>query len=153
MSMKRSGMFAWRSLVFVASLISLMSCRRAPAEHIVQVIGRDFAFDAPDTLDAGPTRFHFSRAGTAEHEVAISRVKRGITVAQVLAAEVRGDDPTDLVDDGVGLLFAAVGEHVESDLLVDLEAGRQYVLSCTRETAGKSHAMLGMVKGITVRGR
>ena len=140
-------------LSHLALIIGLAGCAAAPAERVVEVTGTDFAFVAPDTLSPGATRFRFRRTGTVAHEVAIARVKRGVPLAQVLSAEARGDDTQALYDEGAGLLYAAITEQAEAELLVDLEPGRQYVLACTLDENGKPHAMLGMVKAITVRER
>lgn len=140
-------------LSYLALIIGLAGCAAAAAERVVEVTGSDFAFVAPDTLSPGTTRFHFRRTGTVAHEVAIARVKLGVPIAQVLSAEARGDDTEALYDQGSGLLYAAVTEQAEAELLVDLEPGRQYVLACTLDENGKPHTMLGMVKAITVRER
>ena len=133
--------------------VSISSCASPRGDAIVDVVGSDFAFVAPESVAPGPTRFRFKRLGTVAHEVAIGRVKQGVSLSRVLAAEVSGSPADSLYDDGNGLLFADVNEHAETELLLDLAPGRQYVLICTLETNGKPHAMLGMVKGLTVRVR
>lgn len=148
-------MMTHRSVVAMVALVPLClsSCANPRGEAIIDVAGSDFAFVAPDTVAPGPTRFRFQRTGTVGHEVAIGRVKQGVSLAQVLAAEVSGSPVDSLYDDGDGLLFADVSEHTETELLLDLAPGRQYVLMCTLEKDGKPHTMLGMVKGLTVRAR
>ena len=140
-------------LYAIASLLAVVACAQVREVPVVEVTGSDFAFIAPDTLDPGPTRFRFVRTGTVEHEMAIARVKQGITLAQALTTEMSGGDVETVYDVGDGLLFAAVGETVEAELLIDLQPGRHYVLNCTRVTNGKPHTMLGMAKGVTVRVR
>lgn len=119
----------------------------------VTVVGRDFAFEAPDSLPPGPTRFAFRSVGTVPHEMAIARVKRGVSLDSVLRLELAGADITGLYDPGEGLLYTALGETVDAELLVTLEPGRDYVLNCTLEEKGKPHAMLGMVRGLRVPSR
>jgi hypothetical protein len=78
-------------------------------------------------------------------------VKRGVPLDSVLRLEVAGGNIDGLYDPGEGLLYTAVGETVDAQLLVTLEAGRDYVLICTLEKDGKPHSMLGMVRGLRVR--
>ncbi|MBY0489359.1 MAG: hypothetical protein K2R93_05915 [Gemmatimonadaceae bacterium] len=138
-----------------AAVVVWSACTVAPAEHpvavpVVQIVGHDFAFEAPDSLPPGPTRFAFRSDGTVPHEVAIARVKRGVSLDSVLRVEIAGGDIDGLYDPGEGLLYTAVGETVTAELQVTLEAGRDYVLACTLEKDCKAHSMLGMVRGVRV---
>lgn len=119
---------------------------------VVQIVAHDFAFEAPDSLPPGPTRFHFRSDGSVAHEVGFARVKRGVSLDSALRIELAGGDPAGLYDAGEGLLYTNPGETNDSELLVTLEPGRDYVLLCTLETNGAVHSMKGMVKGVRVRG-
>lgn len=145
-----------RAVRAVALLAAVSACAVAPAEkhapeRVVQVVGHDFALEAPDSLPAGRTRFAFRSDGTVPHEVSIARVKRGVSLDSVLRLELAGGNIDGLYDPGEGLLYTAVGETVDAQLLVTLEAGRDYVLICTLEKDGKPHSMLGMLRGLRVR--
>lgn len=142
-----------RTGVFAGAIL-LASCKTAapPAElPLVNVVGRNFALEAPDSLPAGPTRFHFRNDGTVAHEVAIGRVKKGVSLDSLLRLELAGKDIEGLYDPGEGLLFANNGETIDSELVVTLEKGRDYVLICTLDEKGKAHSMLGMVRGLRVK--
>lgn len=148
-----------RSLVIVCSAAMAIACASSPAEQIgeqmaeppvVQVVGHDFALDAPDSLPPGLTRFTFRSDGTVPHEVSIARVKQGVSLDSLLRLELNGADITGLYDPGEGLLYTDVGETVDAALLVTLERGRDYVLICTLDEKGKPHSMLGMVRGLRV---
>ena len=135
-------------------LAAIGGCPGARALPVIAVTGVDFAFIAPDSATAGPTRFRFTHRGTVPHELAIARVTLGVRVERVLDTELKGGDVEGLYDPGEGLLYADVGEHVDAELLVDLQPGRTYVLNCTLDgPGGKSHAMLGMVRPLHVRAR
>ena len=150
----RRGAFRMLAVLFALTAQSaIASCSAADAVPIIEVAGSDYALIAPDTLPSGPTRFRFHSTGTVAHELAMARVKAGVSLAQVLATELRGGEVEALYDPGDGLLYASPGDRVEAELLLDLEPGRSYVLVCTLETDGKSHATLGMVRGLTVRAR
>ena len=142
-----------RTAVWMLALTT--ACAVAPAEKgveapVVQIVGHDFALESPDSLPAGPTRFAFRSDGTVPHEVAIGRVKRGVSLDSVLRVELAGAEVAGLYDPGEGLLYTAVGETVEAELQVTLEAGRDYVLICTLEKDGKPHSTMGMVRGLRV---
>lgn len=137
----------------VVAVTTLACATSRPVEPpVVQIVAHDYAFDAPDSLPPGPTRFHFRSDGTVAHEVGVARVKQGVTLDSALRVELAGGDPEGLYDAGEGLLFTNPGETNDSELLVTLESGRDYVLLCTLETNGAVHSMKGMVKGVRVRG-
>lgn len=142
--------------VCTALLIACAACAAPsppPAQQlpVVEVIGRDFALEAPDSLPPGQTRFRFRREGTVAHEVAIARVRAGVSLDSLLRVELAGGNIDGLYDPGEGLLYADPGEVVEAELLITLEAGRDYVLICTLDKDGKPHSTLGMVRGLRVR--
>ncbi len=127
------------------------ACSRAPAVREVRVAGTEYAFVSPDSLPPGPTRFLFTNAGRLAHEVAIGRVKVGVSLDSVLRTELRGGDALPLYDIGDGLLYAESGDVVEIGLHVELLPGRDYVLICTLPDSAKNpHSMRGMVRGLRV---
>jgi len=52
-----------------------------PATHVAIVHGKDFAFDAPDSITAGWTTFRFVNDGPGLHHLQIIRLDSGKTVA------------------------------------------------------------------------
>ncbi len=131
---------------------ALAACAGAPASRDVEVTGTEYALVSPDSLPAGPARFHFRNTGRVAHEVAIARVKLGVPLDSVLRMELRGDDVEKLYDPGDGLLYADAGEVVEAALAVDLLPGRDYALICTLPDSAKTpHSMRGMVRGLRVK--
>lgn len=138
----------WRASLALAA----GACAPPPVASppVVDVIGRDFALQAPDSVPAGPTRFRFRREGTVAHEVAIARVRAGVNLDTLLAIELKGGNIDGLYDAGEGLLYADPGEQVDAELLVTLEAGRDYVLICTLNKDGRPHSVLGMVRPLKV---
>jgi hypothetical protein len=142
----------------LGAVAGVTACTSTRAESVseppvVTVVGRDFSFEAPDSLPPGATRFRFRREGTVAHEVSIARVTQGVSLDSVMRLELAGADITGLYDPGEGLLYAARGESVDAELLVTLERGRDYVLLCTLEEKDKTHSLLGMVHGLRVIGR
>ena len=56
----------------------------------VQVVARDYAFEAPDTLPAGEVSFELENRGPHDHELIIGRLRPGVTGQDIVAAHQRG---------------------------------------------------------------
>ena len=57
-----------------------------PATHVAVLHAKDFSFDAPDSVTAGWTTFHFVNDGPSLHHASLVRIDSGKTVADVEAA-------------------------------------------------------------------
>ena len=57
-----------------------------PATHVAVVHGKDFSFDAPDSITAGWTTFRFVNDGPGLHHLQIIRLDGGKTMADFAAA-------------------------------------------------------------------
>jgi hypothetical protein len=118
----------------------------------VEIVGLDYAFQAPTTLPAGRTTFRFSNKGKVEHELNIGLLKRGVTVQQFVDAMNSGRPITDMREMAVGVLFAEPGERASAGLATDLLPGRTYMVICINKDApeAKRHTAMGMFSLITV---
>jgi hypothetical protein len=136
----------------VVTLLALSSSCRQPV-HRVTVAGTDYAFQAPDTLSGGRTAISFQNQGRVPHELAMGRLKPGITLDQVLERLRSGGDPQEFLDAMIGVLIASPGQSSGGELLVDLVPGRTYAIVCQfRDGEGQPpHLVLGMHKGLAVR--
>ncbi len=141
----------------------------------VDVIARDFSFEAPEQIPSGWTTFRFENAGAQEHFMALTRMPEGLTV----------DDYRNNVV--VGAFGAAMGPYAEGEVdlasaletlggllpewfgelentggpglvspggvavtTVELDPG-YYVLECYVKTPdGRFHVDLGMLTGMVV---
>jgi len=112
----------------------------------VTVIGRDYAFEAPEVLPPGPTAIEFENRGEVDHEMVLVRLKAGMTMDDVMAAIRSGKDRDALMEGGPAVLIASPHRTSPSRLLVDLVAGRTYVLVCNFKDKpdAKPHVALGM---------
>ena len=123
-----------------------------PATHVAVVHTKDFAFDAPDSVNAGWTTFHLLNDGPGIHHLQFVRVDSGKTTADVVTA----------VDAVVGhkgpapawLTFVggpnAPNPGAESDAIVNLEPGN-YALLCLVDIPGHvAHFDKGMVRALKV---
>jgi hypothetical protein len=64
-------------VVLTAALIhrpSAAATRMSPQPPIVRIIAREYAFDAPDSIDAGPTTIRLESRGREEHFVQPMRI-------------------------------------------------------------------------------
>lgn len=120
----------------------------------VQVGLSDFAFDAPDTIDAGPTTFEVTNNGPQLHEMALVKLAEGVTLEDAMAALTSTEPPPE----GAAPPFEIVGADVPMSVgktgyvTTDLTPGT-YVMLCfvTDPESGAPHAALGMTKEITVQ--
>ncbi|MEO7999960.1 MAG: hypothetical protein ABI852_21085, partial [Gemmatimonadaceae bacterium] len=123
------------------------------AAHEVEVIGLDYAFNMPDTVDAGRTAFKFTNKGKVDHEYNVVLLKEGVTLAQYIDAVNKKQPVTPLRDGPLGVLFAKPGMTSASVLAADLLPGRTYAVQCifTDSVNAPTHRELGMFKSFTIR--
>jgi hypothetical protein len=132
-----------------------LACARTeiPGSHnAVEIVATDYAFTAPGKLPAGRTTFRFANNGKVRHELNISRLKKGVSIDEILDS-VRADKSVkDLIEGPVGVLFAAAGQKSNAGLTVNLAPGERYAVICIfRDSAGaKPHYDMGMYKMISV---
>ena len=129
---------------------------RAPGYRLaprpVTIVARDYTFDAPDTVAAGPTLLRFENRGTVPHELVIFGTAPGKSSAAIVAAPT-GEDRRSLADPPVGVLFAPPGQPASAELVTTLQPGHWYVLFCgLRDTKEMPfHYAMGMVDSIYAR--
>jgi hypothetical protein len=119
----------------------------------VTVVGLDYAFQAPATLPAGLTAIAFENRGKVRHELAILRLKPGVTLDSFMRVVDSPPVARRGLTEGVGLLFAEPGQSPLGRLLVDLTPGGTYVLLCNFQDAPDKprHLKMGMIVGLQVK--
>ncbi len=143
--------------------------------QVVEVIARDFAFDAPDEIPSGWTTFRMTNAGEQEHFLYIYRLPENKTYQQLLEEAIvpfgrvweqydsgeidRAEAEAGLGSEIAGWFFTelepsggpALTEPGEtSQATVRLEPGT-YVIECYVKTPeGEWHTELGMQRELTV---
>lgn len=147
----------WRSsqLALAALLLVAIACQAPaspPGPQDITVTGSDYAFQLPDSLQAGPTVLHFTNVGKVEHEMGMALLKPGVTLAQVLARIKAGNSPDSLLDGIVGILIAQPGVSTVGGLSVELLPGRTYAMFCNFQDGPDQppHSSLGMVSSRTI---
>lgn len=138
--------------LLVALCVPCISPAQSQAAHPtgmaqIDVTANDYAFaPLPEAIKPGPTAFTFANHGKVQHELAIARLRHGVTLDDVLKGIKAGGRPRDFSERSVGILVAAPGQSPEGQLLVDLRQGETYLVYCNfRDTPeAPFHMMLGM---------
>ena len=111
---------------------------------------RDFQFQMPDVVPAGPVTYHVTNAGPGNpHEFAIVKLNPGVTIDDVRNAIVTPSGPPPFKAVGG---FQAISPNGDGYVNLNLEPG-EYAAICrvTEPNSGLSHVHLGMIKGFTVQ--
>ncbi len=150
-----SGRFYRRCDVQLAGLLlalAVTSCARTPEIREVIVGGLDYSFDLNETLGPGPTTIGFENRGEVPHELVVARLRRGVTLTEMISGMMEGGSPEEFSDGLVGILVADPGELAMGRLYVELESGRSYALICMFEDqeGEPPHVALGMVRSFRV---
>ena len=112
---------------------------------LLRLEATDFAFPAPKTIPAGPTRVRLINQGRAWHAALLTRLPEGTSVDTYLAGERAGESfPASATDVG-GPGQTAVGDS--SEVMVRLAPGR-YAVVCWSD----NHVKAGMIALLVVTG-
>ncbi len=127
----------------------------AAMPRVDSIVGVDYAFRYPKTLAPGRHAFLFKNEGKFRHEVSMTLLKPGVTVARVAEIDKAGGNVDALFEDGIGVLWSRAGETPLGRLEVDLLPGREYMIDCGFSNDDKSppHYTLGMYGSIVVSGK
>lgn len=130
----------------LALLVAAPSTR--PPVRTLAITARDFAYDAPDTVLAGPTAIRVTNAGGELHHAALVRLDAGHTIPELFdAVKANGAFPAWAHEVG-GPNTPAPGATATT--IVDLKPG-SYLLLCVIPSAdGTPHVMKGMFRALTV---
>jgi hypothetical protein len=106
----------------------------------------DYAFTVPAKVATGPATFRLENRGKVPHEMALGRLRAGITADSALAYAAAGQDVGALADGIVGILIAGPGETSIGAVTTDLVAGRTYLMICQFKDADSlpPHIVMGM---------
>ncbi|MGQ0539379.1 MAG: hypothetical protein ACT4R6_10560 [Gemmatimonadaceae bacterium] len=116
--------------------------------NTIALTARDFSFQAPDTVPAGPTRFQMTNAGQEPHHVIVVHLDSGKTVGEFLR-ETKGEVPPPWAHMMGGPIAPLPGGPATATT-VNLVPGK-YALICVIPTAdGMPHVAKGMVRELTV---
>ena len=118
-----------------------------PATRTATVVAKDFAFEAPDSIPAGWTKFRMINDGPNIHHMQIVRLDSGKTVADLQSLAPNTPPPQWFVAAGGP---NGVDGKLESNATMNLAPGN-YVMLCFVDIPEKQpHFMKGMVRPFTV---
>ncbi len=119
----------------------------APTPTKIEVVAREYEFEAPSSLPAGHTSFILVNEGKQDHELVIFKLKTQRSARQVLRLSQK--EGRKLVEE-VGGTFARPGQTSRNPVRARLSAG-DYALVCFVPAAGGTpHYAKGMVSEISV---
>lgn len=145
---------AFARLLATSVLASVsLGCQPRGASRDVLVVGTDYAFQVPGELSAGPTDFRFANRGLVPHEMALGKLRAGVTSDSLLAYAAAGNDPGDLADGVVGILISEPGKTAIGTLKTDLTPGRVYMMICNFRDGDSlpPHIVMGMQSSFVVK--
>ncbi len=119
----------------------------ATAANVVQVVGEDFRFEAPDVIQAGLTEFKFLNKGPALHHMSLVKLNEGKTVDDLRAALANPGPPPKWMQEMGGPNAPVPGG--EANATINLEPGN-YALICFVDIDGPPHFTKGMVRALKV---
>lgn len=122
----------------------------AQAAAPITITARDYSFDAPDVVSAGPVSFVLQNEGQEEHHAQFVRLNDGVTLEQFGAALRQGPPAAfPLVTFRGGPSVTRPGQ-TSFAVTLDLEPGTYMMLCFIESPDGVPHLAKGMVRPFTV---
>jgi hypothetical protein len=126
----------------------LLSWVRVPTPvPTVVVTATDYAFDAPDTIAAGPVTFRLRQRGEDFHELSVVRLGPGVTMADIVRDVAAKRQTKGIVQLGG---VAAVAPHGDGSVTLELTPGHYVIMCGVPDKSGVPHAAKGMLRAMTV---
>jgi hypothetical protein len=138
------------SLIFVS--IAAFAQDHDHTHALPQIVfkGLDYAYDSPDTIEAGLVTLNFENIGKEDHHLQIARIADGVSFEEFMGKlQNEGEAAFALLEGvgGVGILQPGVSQSVT----VDLQKPGLYIALCVLPNGeGIPHLALGMIKPIEV---
>lgn len=138
----------------IAITIGLLAACAAPdagptLPREITVVATDYAFEAPDTVEAGLVAWRLENRGQAGHHLIIARVPDTLSAADAVARVAAGEEG-DWLETLGGVEGAPAGGPVDR-FITPLEPGTYLLVCVLSNTLGESHAKHGMVRPMVVR--
>ena len=131
-------------------LFGAVTAATALDQASMEVQASDFAFAAPDTVEAGYVTIDFSNAGAETHHVAIERLPETLSVDDFNAA-LQGDERAALEWSQFELGgVAAIDPGQTGEAVVNLQAGAYALICVIPSRDGVPHVLKGMIKPLIV---
>lgn len=136
----------------VLALAIVSACGGEPAPRALIVRAVDYAYQIADSLPAGPVAFGLENVGKVPHELIVVGLRPEATLPEIVRRDRADSTWRHLREPPSGILTADPGVRTPGQLLVNLEAGRRYLLLCSFQDSDSAppHLHLGMARIITV---
>jgi hypothetical protein len=139
----------------IANFTATAGSGAAPAEPVAAVNADliDFQFALPDQIKAGAQTWKIENKGGQWHEMAIFKLNEGVTVEDLMAMMMSGEEPDGPPPFEEMAFWAPMSQGERAWLTVDLPPGVYTVLCFLPDFASdppKSHLEHGMVRTLTV---
>lgn len=134
-------------------LAVVASCGGVPtgdATTSITVVATDYAFTAPDTVEAGLVAWTLRDDGADSHHLIVVRIGDGHTTAEALAAVATSGPVPPWLETLGGVEDAEQEIDVGDDFITLLEPGSHLLLCILPHPDGGTHAAHGMVRPFTV---
>ena len=122
----------------------------APAPRIIKVQAHDYAFAAPETIQAGLVTIQLENHGQEPHHGQLARLNDGVTMERFLGALQNESEVAALALISLEGGPAAVAPHGTSEVTVDLKDGNYAFMCFIPSPDGVPHLAKGMIKPLQV---
>jgi hypothetical protein len=148
MARKVNLLLAGAGLILLAGCQTSEKLAATPAgPNVVNVVAKEYRYEMPDSIPAGPTLFHLTDEGSELHHMTLVKLEDGKTLAD-LATLPPGPMPSWAVF--MGGPNAPMPHGGQSWDVVDLSPGNYAVICLVPGQDGKLHMTKGMRKALTV---
>jgi len=144
------GLGVFAVIVYVGNGMALLppSAHAAKAgPNVVNVITKEYGFEMPSSIPAGPTLFHLTDEGKELHHLTLVKLNQGKTLTDFTSLPP-GPFPKWAVF--MGGPNTPTPQHGYVEDVVNLTPGHYAALCVIPDSKGKPHMMDGMVKALTV---
>lgn len=125
-----------------------VAAQSAASPNVVTITAKDYAFDAPDSIQGGLTTIHLVNEGKELHHVTLIRLDQGKTVEDLAAALKKpGPLPAWAVEDGGPNAIIPTSSTEETQAL---QPGNYALVCFVPSSDGVPHMAKGMMRAITV---
>ena len=143
-------LFAGLALLLLVAGVAVVQAAEGPSPVTITAV--EYAFEAPDQLDAGPVAITFRNGGNEPHNLKVWQFKPGKTAEDLKAIRDPAELDSVLADalGGVSMTFPGTDQNV----VLDLPAGQYFLVSATRASAdGVTDFAKGLLKPLNVVAR
>lgn len=141
-------------IVFLVLVVALAGCQMITSSETVDsgvpevtFVGKEYAYEGPESIAGGWTRVTFDNQGELPHDLMLMRLGDGKTVDDVTAMLASEAAPPSWIE-MVG--SASAGPGTSSSFVSELKPGSYVMLSFSGGEEGPPDAMQGMLQALTV---